>query len=105
MHDHIDGILMARMLVDGRAAMNLMSYSLYRKLEKQDNELVKTNMTLSGIGSDSSIKAMGVTSIELTIRTKTLATAFFVVEIEGNYSLTLGRDWIHAGQCIHSTLH
>jgi hypothetical protein len=48
---HIDGIPIAKMLVDGGAAVNLMPYSLYRKLGKQDDELVKTNMTLSGVGS------------------------------------------------------
>jgi hypothetical protein len=64
-----------------------------------------TNMALSGVGTDSSIKAKGVTPIELTIGTKTLAAAFFVVYVEGNYSLILGRDWIHANQCVHSILH
>jgi hypothetical protein len=39
------------MLVNGGAAMNLMPYSLYGKLGKQDDELDKTNMTLSGVGS------------------------------------------------------
>jgi hypothetical protein len=102
MRGHIDGIPIAKMLVDGGAAVNLMHYSLYRKLGKQDDELVKTN---SGVGTDSSIKARGVTSVELTIRTKTLAAAFFVADVEGNYSLILGRDWIHANQCIPSTLH
>jgi hypothetical protein len=102
---HIDGISIAKMLVDGGAAVNLMPYSLYRKLGKQDNELVKTNMTLSGVGTDSSIKARGVTSVELTIGTKTLAVAFFVADVEANYSLILGRDWIYANQCIPSTLH
>jgi hypothetical protein len=102
---HIDGIPIAKMLVDGGAAVNLMSYSLYRKLGKQDDELVKTNMTLSGVGTDSSIKARGVTSVELTIGTKTLVAAFFVADVEGNYSLILGRDWIHANQYIPSTLH
>jgi hypothetical protein len=102
---HIDGIPIAKMLVDGGATVNLMPYSLYRKLGKQDNELVKTNMTLSGVGTDSSIKARGVMSVELTIGTKTLAAAFFVADVEGNYSLILGRDWIHANQCISSTLH
>jgi hypothetical protein len=102
---HIDGIPIAKMLVDGGVAVNLMPYSLYRKLGKQDDELVKTNMTLSGVGTDSSIKDRGVTSVELTIETKTLATAFFVANVEGNYSLILGRDWIHSNQCIPSTLH
>jgi hypothetical protein len=44
-------------------------------------------------------------SVELTIGTKTLAAAFFVVDVKRNYSLTLGRDWIHANQCVPSTLH
>jgi hypothetical protein len=62
-------------------------------------------MTLSGVGTDSSIKAKGVPSVELTIVTKTLAAAFFVADVEGNYSLILGKDWIHANQCVRSTLH
>jgi hypothetical protein len=89
---HIDGIPIAKMLVDGGAAVNLMPYSLYRKLGKQDDELVKTNMTLSGVGTNSSIKARGVTSAKLTIGTKTLAVAFFIADVEGNYSLILGKD-------------
>jgi hypothetical protein len=102
---HVDGIPIAKMLVDGGAAENLMSYSLYRKLGKQDDELVKTNMTLIGVGTDNSIKVKGVTSVELIIGTKTFASAFFVADVEGNYSLILGRDWIHANQCVPSTLH
>jgi hypothetical protein len=90
---HIDGIPIAKMLVDGGATVNLMPYSLYRKLGKQDDELVKTNMTLNSVGTDSSIKAKGVTSVELTIGTMILAAAFFVADVEGNYSLILGRDW------------
>jgi hypothetical protein len=43
-----------------------------RKLGKQDDELVKTRMTLGDIGTDSPIKAKRVTSVELTIGTKTL---------------------------------
>jgi hypothetical protein len=95
MRGYIDEIPIAKMLVD-EGAVNLMPYSLYRKLGKQDEELVKTNITLNGVRTDSSIKAKGVTSVELSIGTKTLATAFFVVDVEVNYSLILGRDWIHA---------
>jgi hypothetical protein len=34
-----------------------------------------------------------------------LATAFFLAEVQGNYRVILGRDWIHANHCIPSTLH
>ena len=70
--------------------------SIYRKLGKHDNELIRTNITLSNVGSNSSIEAKGVMSIELTIGTKILAAAFFVIEVEGNYSVILGRYLIHA---------
>ena len=43
--------------------------------------------------------------MELTVGSKTLATAFFVSEVQGNFSLILGRDWIHTNQCVPSTLH
>jgi hypothetical protein len=46
MHDHIDGMPISRMLIDGGATINLMSYSLYRKLGKLYNELTWTNMNL-----------------------------------------------------------
>jgi hypothetical protein len=35
---------------------------------------------------------------------KSLATAFFVVEVQGNYSVILGCDWIHANRCIPSMM-
>jgi hypothetical protein len=41
-------------------------------------------MTLSSVGSDSPIEAKGVTSVEFTIETKTVAATFFIIEIEGN---------------------
>lgn len=77
---HIDGTPISRMLIDGGAAINLMPYSLYWKLGKQDNELIMTNMTLNGVGSNNPFKAKGVTSIEFTIRTKTLIVAFFITK-------------------------
>jgi hypothetical protein len=49
--------------------------------------------------------AKGVISVELIIGSKTLATAFFVAEAQGNFSLILGRDWIHGNKCAPSTLH
>jgi hypothetical protein len=43
--------------------------------------------------------------MELTVGSKSLATAFFVIKVQGNYSVILGRDWIHANCCVPSTLH
>ena len=43
--------------------------------------------------------------MELTIGSKTLATTFFVADMQGSYNLILGHDWIHANRCVPSSLH
>jgi hypothetical protein len=51
------------------------------------------------------MEVRGVISMELTVGSKYLATAFFVVEVQGNYTVILDRYWIHANRYIPSTLH
>jgi len=105
MRGHINRKPVSRMLVDSGAIMNLMPYSLYKKLGGLDKELIKTNMTVSGVGGGDPIGAKRGASMELTVGTKMIPTAFFVFEVQGNFSLILGRDWIHANQCVPSSLH
>ena len=50
MRGHLNVKPISRMLVDGGAIVNLMPYSLYKKLGGKDEELIKTNMTVSGVG-------------------------------------------------------
>ena len=47
----------------------------------------------------------GAMNVELTIRSKTLLTTFFVIDGKGSYSLLLGHDWIHANYCVPSTMY
>ena len=101
---HIDGKPMGRILVDGGAGVNIMPLSVFSKLDRKESELMKTNMALSGFLGELS-EAKGVISMELTVGSKTLPTAFFVVDVKGRYNVLLGRDWIHANCCIPSTLH
>jgi hypothetical protein len=51
------------------------------------------------------MEARGVVFMELTIGSKSLATTFFIIEVQGNYSVILGHDWIHTNYCIPSTLY
>jgi hypothetical protein len=39
------------MLVDGSAVIHLMSYTIFKKLGREDDEPVKTNLTLNGVGA------------------------------------------------------
>jgi hypothetical protein len=39
------------MLIDGDAAINLMTYSMFKKLGRDDDELMKTKLMLNGVGA------------------------------------------------------
>ena len=80
MKGHINGRPILWMLVDGGAIVNLMPYPLLKKLGGSDEELIKTDMTVSGVTGSEPLGAKGVVSMELTIGSKTLPTAFFVAE-------------------------
>jgi hypothetical protein len=88
---HINKKSISRMLIDGGTAINLMSYSVFKKLGREYDELLKTILTLNGVGGNP-MEARGVVSIELTIGSKSLATAFFIIEVQNNYSVILGHD-------------
>jgi hypothetical protein len=81
-----------------------MSYSMYRKLGREDFKLMKTNFTLNIVGGNP-MEARCVIFMDLTVYSKLLAIAFFAVEVQGNYSVILGRDWIHANWYVPSTLY
>ena len=75
----INGKPASKMLVDGGAAVNMMPMTTFRKIGKLPEELIKTNMTLRDYGGRSS-EVSGVTTVEVTVGSKTLPTTFFVIE-------------------------
>src|SRR6185369_8658929 len=95
----IDGKPMNRMLVDTGAAVNLMSYSVLRRLGRSTADLIKTNVMLTDFNGQPS-EAQGVLNVELTIGRKTVPTSFFIVNSKSTYTVLLGRDWIHANCCV-----
>jgi hypothetical protein len=70
------------MLVDGGAAVNLMSYAMLRKIGKSDEDLTQTDMMLVDFEGNIS-PAQGAICMELTIGSKTLPTTFFVIKGRG----------------------
>ena len=91
----------------GRWRCFCQSYALHYtfcKLGKEPGDLIETDMMLKDFGGNAS-KTRGAMNVELTIRSKTLLTTFFVIDGKGSYSLLLGRDWIHVNCCVPSTMH
>jgi hypothetical protein len=92
------------MLVDGGASINILLLSLFKKLNHIEGDLKCTNLSLSGFAGDL-IEAKGIICKELTVGSKTVHMAFFVVDVKGHYNVLLGWNWIHANECVPSTLH
>ena len=101
---YINGQPIGKMLVDTGAAVNVMPYSMLRRLGRTSADLIKTNVTLNDFSGQSS-EAQGVLNVDLTIGRKTIPTSFFIVDSQSTYAVLLGRDWIHANCCIPSTMH
>jgi hypothetical protein len=92
------------MLVDGGASVNILPLSLFKKLGHVEGDLKCTNLSLSGFAGDPT-EAKGIICKELTVGRKIVPTTFFVVDVKGHYNMLLRRDWIHANECVLSTLH
>jgi hypothetical protein len=101
---YINGQPVNNMLVDTGAAVNIMPYSVLRRLGRSTRDLVKTNVMLSDFNGQTS-EAQGILSVDLTIENKTIPTSFFIVNSKSTYNILLGRDWIHTNCCIPSTMH
>jgi hypothetical protein len=95
---------MGHMLVDGGASVNIMPLSMFKRLGHEEGDLKWTNLSLSGFAGEPT-ETKGIVCKELTVGSKTVPTTFFVVDIKGRYNVLLGRDWIHANECILSTMH
>ena len=87
----VDGKSMNKMLMDGGASVNLMSYTTFCRLGKGPGDLIETDIMLKDFGGNAS-KTWGTMNVELTIGSKTLLTTFFVIDGKGSYSLLLCRD-------------
>jgi hypothetical protein len=101
---YINGQPVNKILLDTGAAVNIMPYSVLRRLGWSTGDLIKTNVTLRDFNGQTS-KAQGILSVDLTVGNKTVPTSFFIVNSKSTYNFLLGRDWIHANCCIPSTMH
>jgi hypothetical protein len=101
---HLDGTPIRHMLIDGDASINILLLSLFKKLGHVEGGFKCTNLSLSGFVGDP-VEVKRIIYMELTVGSKTVPTAFFVVDAKGHYNVLLGWDWIHSNEFVRSTLH
>jgi hypothetical protein len=97
-------MLVGNMLVDGGTNINILPLSLFKKLGHIEGDLNCTNLSLIDFVGDP-MEAKAIIYMELMVGSKTVPTAFFMVDIKGCYNVLLRRDWIHANEFVLSTLH
>ena len=93
-----------RALVDNGASVNLMPKSIFETLLHGQERLIPHEVTLSGFASNKS-KTLGHIMVDLKVGPLRSPTRFHILEEETSYHLLLGRPWIHAHNCIPSSLH
>jgi hypothetical protein len=101
---HLDGTSIEHILVDGGASINTLPLSLFKKLDHIKGDLKRINISLRDFTGDPT-EAKGIIYKEVTVGSKIVHMAFFVVDMMGHYNVLLRQDWIHANECVPSTLH
>jgi hypothetical protein len=105
---YVNGKPVTRMLVDGGAVVILMPYTMLRKIGKSDEDVTQTDIMFVDFEGNASL-AQGAICVELTIGSKTLPNAFFVIKGMGSYNLLF---WVGIGympivayhlQCINAS--
>jgi predicted aspartyl protease len=87
---YINGHLVNKMMVDTGAAVNIMPYSVLRRLGCSAEDLIKTNVMLSDFNGQAS-EAQDVLNMDLTVGSKTIPTSFFIISSKSTYTVLLGR--------------
>ncbi|CAL8162371.1 unnamed protein product [Prunus armeniaca] len=85
------------------AHVNILRYSLMKKLDKSKEDLIPSDVVMSSFVGDKS-KTIEVLPLKITVADQTRVAAFYVVESSMNYNILLGCDWIHQSGCIPSSL-
>ena len=101
---HFNGKRMSKVLVDNGSAINVMPLRMLRALGRSIDDLIETKVSISTFTREIS-KTMSVLPIDISMGIKTSLSAFFVINSTTNYNSLLGSDWIHANQCVSSSLH
>ncbi|CAL2247486.1 unnamed protein product [Prunus armeniaca] len=100
---HVEGVPVSKVFVDYGATVNILPYSLMKKLDKSKEDLIPSDVVMSSFVGDKS-KTIGVLLLKITVADQTRVVAFYVVESSMDYNILLGRDWIHQSGCIPSSL-
>jgi hypothetical protein len=88
---HINGKPVRHMMVNRGDNVNIMPTTVFKKKGHREEDLRQINLSLSDFSGEPA-KERGILSVELTVDSKIIPIAFFVVEVKGRYNVLLGHD-------------
>ena len=98
------GYIIAKVLIDGGSALNVLPKSTLSQLAMGTDDLTPQDMVVRAFdGRKRGI--LGEVTLPLEIGPSCFQVLFQVMEIEPAYTMLLGRPWIHAAGAVPSTLH
>lgn len=87
----VENVGVNKILVDGRATVNLMSHCMLKTIWKDDTDTKPHNVVLSNYEGKVGT-TIGVIQVDLTAGTIIRPTTFMVIASKANYNLLLGRE-------------
>ena len=91
------------MLLDGGAAVILLSHCLLKEIGLSETDLKPHNVVLCNYEGKSK-SSLGAIEVDLVVGTVKRPNLFLVVESTANYNLLLGRESIHGVGVVPSTM-
>ncbi|XP_073017956.1 uncharacterized protein [Primulina eburnea] len=101
---HVNGKPVSRVLIDNGSVVNVLPVRMLKSLGKTEEDLIPTEVSVAAFTGETT-KTIGVFPADVTVGSMSSLCAFFVVNSSANFQVLLGRDWIHANQCIPSSMH
>jgi hypothetical protein len=90
---YVSGKPLTKMFIDGGAAVNVMPYTMFRKLGMGPGDLMPTSIILNDFARNPS-DTKGCVHVDLMIGSRTLLTTFFVIEgTKGAILLAVRAHW------------
>ncbi|CAA2968874.1 Hypothetical predicted protein [Olea europaea subsp. europaea] len=100
----VNGIPVAKVLIDNGATINTIPSRMMRKFAKTERDVIPTEIILTSFNGGAT-SAKGVMPLDITLGITTRATVFFVIDGPTSNNVLLGRDWIHGSHCKPLSLH
>ena len=98
------GFMVAKVLIDNGSALNILPASTISALSIDQNDIRSDPMVAKAFdGSQRGI--LEAIDLEIIIGGQPFQTTFHILDIEPNYTMLLGRPWIHMAGAVPSTLH